>query len=96
MPAFMLKPPCLADWFCGVNAVTTQRQKVVALASGGVLGIGVGTGLNLEHYDKAKVEGIIGLDPGAELQGLARKRRKVFPSRLMPANRRGKPRLGAA
>ena len=66
--------PYLVDWFCGVGAVTKQRAKVVPLASGRVLEIGIGTGLNLAHYDKAKVEKVIGLDPGAELHGLAQKR----------------------
>lgn len=66
--------PYLVDWFCGVDAVTRQRSKVVPGAAGRVLEIGIGTGLNLEHYDKSKVETVIGLDPGAELHGLAQKR----------------------
>lgn len=70
--------PYLVDWCCGIAAVSKQRRKVVPLASGRVLEIGIGTGLNLEHYDKSKVESIIGLDPGAELHGLTRKRIAKF------------------
>lgn len=66
--------PYLVDWFCGVKPVARQRQKVVPLAQGKVLEIGIGTGLNLQHYDLEKVQQVIGLDPGAELHGLARKR----------------------
>lgn len=66
--------PYLIDWFCGVDAVSRQRDKVVPLARGRVLEIGIGTGLNLRHYDKSKIEQVIGLDPGAELHGLAQRR----------------------
>ena len=34
------------------------------------------SGLNLEHYDKARIEKVIGLDPGLEMHRLARKRVK--------------------
>jgi ubiquinone/menaquinone biosynthesis C-methylase UbiE len=66
--------PWLVDLACSVRPVWRQRQKMVPLAQGRVLEIGIGTGLNLEHYDKAKVEKIVGLDPGQEMHPLARKR----------------------
>lgn len=66
--------PYLLDWACGVRPVSRQRAKVVPLARGRVLEIGIGSGLNLPHYDKSQVSEIIGLDPGTELHGLARKR----------------------
>lgn len=53
-----------------------QREKVVPLAQGRVLEIGIGTGLNLEHYDKAKIREIVGLDPALEMHRLAQKRMK--------------------
>jgi ubiquinone/menaquinone biosynthesis C-methylase UbiE len=68
--------PYLIDVACGIKAVRRQRRKVVPLARGQVLEIGIGTGLNLEHYDKAKVKHIVGLDPGVEMHRLARKRVK--------------------
>ena len=66
--------PYLIDIACGIKAVRRQREKVVPLARGQVLEIGIGTGLNLEHYDKARVERIVGLDPGLQMHRLARKR----------------------
>lgn len=66
--------PYLIDLACGVGPVTKQRAKVVPLAQGRVLEIGIGTGLNLPHYDSARVERVIGLDPGMEMHRLARKR----------------------
>ena len=66
--------PYLIDYGCGVKAVRYQREKVVPLARGRVLEIGIGTGLNLRHYDKAKVHSITGLDPALEMHRLAHKR----------------------
>jgi ubiquinone/menaquinone biosynthesis C-methylase UbiE len=54
--------------------VRRQRGKVVPLAQGQVLEIGIGTGLNLEYYDKTRIEKIVGLDPGLEMHQLAQKR----------------------
>jgi ubiquinone/menaquinone biosynthesis C-methylase UbiE len=68
--------PYLLDFVCGIRAVRRQRQKVVPLAQGRVLEIGIGTGLNLEYYDKARVAHIVGLDPGLEMHPLAQKRLK--------------------
>jgi ubiquinone/menaquinone biosynthesis C-methylase UbiE len=66
--------PYVIDMACGIRMVRLQREKVVPLASGRVLEIGIGTGLNLEHYDKTRVDAIVGLDPGLEMHRLARKR----------------------
>lgn len=51
-----------------------MRQKVVPLAQGRVLEVGLGTGLNMPHYDTARVTRITGLDPALELQPRARRR----------------------
>lgn len=66
--------PYLLDWACGIKPVRRQRRKVVPLARGRVLEIGIGTGLNLPHYNRAKVESITGLDPGLQMHRLARRR----------------------
>jgi 2-polyprenyl-3-methyl-5-hydroxy-6-metoxy-1,4-benzoquinol methylase len=58
--------PYIIDVGCGIKPVRLQREKVVPLAQRRVLEIGIGTGLNLEHYDKSKVAKITGLDPGIE------------------------------
>ncbi len=66
--------PCALDIACGLPMVTRMRQRVVPLAHGRVLEVGIGTGLNLAHYDKARVQHITGLDPGVEFQPRARRR----------------------
>ncbi|HSW34249.1 MAG TPA: class I SAM-dependent methyltransferase [Steroidobacteraceae bacterium] len=66
--------PWLVDVACSIRPVSRQRQKVVPLAQGRVLEVGIGTGLNLEHYDKSRIEQIVGLDPGLEMHPQARRR----------------------
>jgi ubiquinone/menaquinone biosynthesis C-methylase UbiE len=66
--------PRFINCACGATPIMKQRQKVVPQASGTVLEIGIGTGLNLPYYDAAKVERLIGLDPSEESWKLAGKR----------------------
>ena len=66
--------PRLTDLACGVRPIRAQRRELVPRARGRVLEVGIGTGLNLEHYDPAHVERIVGLDPGVEMHRLARRR----------------------
>jgi len=55
-----------------MKPIRHQRQKVVPLAQGRVLEVGLGTGLNLPYYDKSKITQIVGLDPA--FHRLTRKR----------------------
>ena len=64
--------PKFLNCACGSKPVARQREKVVPLAEGRVLEIGIGSGLNLPFYDKTKVDEIWGLDPSEELSGMAR------------------------
>lgn len=66
--------PHVLDCACGLAPVTKQRLKVVPLARGRVLEVGIGSGLNLAHYDPQKVTTVIGVDPGAELIEMAQRR----------------------
>lgn len=66
--------PHLIDYACGMGAVMKTRAQVVPLAEGEVLEIGIGSGLNLSFYDPAKVHRIVGVDPSADMQKLARQR----------------------
>ncbi len=66
--------PYVLDLACGIKPVRRQRQKIVPLAQGRVLEIGIGSGLNIPHYDKSRVSRIIGLDPALQMHRLARKR----------------------
>ena len=66
--------PHLIDFACGMGQVMKTRAQIVPQASGRVLEIGIGTGLNLSFYDAKKVSTIVGVDPAAQMQGLARQR----------------------
>lgn len=66
--------PHLLELACGVKPIRRQRQKVVPLACGEALEIGIGTGLNLPFYDRSRVKSIVGVDPALELHPLALRR----------------------
>ena len=65
--------PHLVHFTCGASPAMKQRQKVVPLASGRVLEVGIGSGLNIPLYDQDKVAKVWGLDPSAEMWAIARK-----------------------
>jgi len=66
--------PRFINCACGSRPMMKQREKVVPLASGTVLEIGIGSGLNLPYYEADKVERLIGLDPSEESWELAGER----------------------
>jgi len=65
--------PRLVHFTCGQNPAMRQREKVVPLAQGRVLEIGIGSGLNIPFYDAQKVGHLWGLDPSAEMWAIAQK-----------------------
>ena len=58
---------------CGSKPINYQRQKVVPLAKGKVLDIGIGSGLNIPFYNSDQIDKVIGIDPSHELIELAKK-----------------------
>lgn len=66
--------PWLIDCACGLPAVERQRARIVPLASGRVLEIGIGTGRNLRHYDAGQLAQLLGLDPSLAWHPLAKRR----------------------
>jgi ubiquinone/menaquinone biosynthesis C-methylase UbiE len=66
--------PWLLDVAMSAKPITYQRRKVVPLAEGRVLEIGMGAGQNLAFYDPAKVSHIWGLEPSAEMRERAKAR----------------------
>jgi ubiquinone/menaquinone biosynthesis C-methylase UbiE len=62
--------PHLINWACSTNPNQKQREKIVPLATGDVLEIGFGSGLNLPFFDTDKVRKIWGLEPS---EGMRRK-----------------------
>ena len=63
--------PRLIGCACASKPIMKQRAKVVPKAAGRVLELGIGGGLNLAYYDPAKVTGVFGVDPSAELRARA-------------------------
>ena len=65
--------PKLLDCCCSTKPINYQRSKVVPNASGNVLEIGIGSGLNLPFYEKSKINNLYGIDPSIELCDMAKK-----------------------
>ncbi|MBL6688766.1 MAG: class I SAM-dependent methyltransferase [Pseudomonadales bacterium] len=62
--------PKLLNLAMKAPAMKALRKKLVPLAQGNVLEVGIGSGLNLPYYDKSVR--VTGLDPSLELQVMAR------------------------
>ena len=65
--------PKLLDCCCSTKPINYQRKKIVPNASGNILEIGIGSGLNLPFYEKSKIENLYGIDPSGELCEMAKK-----------------------
>ena len=59
--------PPLIHWTCSMKPIMYQRKKVIPMAKGTVLEIGIGTGLNLPFYNSNKINKIIGLEPSKQM-----------------------------
>lgn len=66
--------PYLLDLACGASTIRRQREKLLPLAEGRVLEVGIGTGQNLRFYDRARVKTLVGVDPALQLHRLALRR----------------------
>ncbi len=71
--------PRFVNCLCSADDIAAERRKVVPHASGIVLEIGIGPGLNLQFYDPARVERVIGVDPSASFLRLGRERHRASP-----------------
>ena len=65
--------PRLLDLVMQQKQMITFRQRIGSAASGRVLDVGIGSGLNLAFYG-AQAESILGVDPSPELLRLAEER----------------------
>ena len=64
--------PRLIKCACSQGQIMKVRSKVVPHASGDVLELGCGGGINMEFYDPARVTSFTGLDPSPELLAMSR------------------------
>lgn len=71
--------PRLVNAACGVAAVARERGRIVPEASGRVLEVGFGSGLNLPFYDPREVRHVWALEPSREIWELARGRVESAP-----------------
>jgi ubiquinone/menaquinone biosynthesis C-methylase UbiE len=58
------------------KSITKQREKVVPYASGRVLEIGIGSGLNFKHYKQSNIKEIFAVEPDSMLLEKAKIRAK--------------------
>ena len=68
--------PHLINCACSGKAVNALRAKVVPLATGEVLEVGIGSALNLHLYDESKVTKVWGLEPSLGMRKRAAKNLK--------------------
>lgn len=71
--------PHVIEKACRSSAILEERKRWVPRAHGEVLEVGVGSGLNLEFYDAAKVGKVTGIDPSAPLLERAASRASTVP-----------------
>lgn len=70
--------PYLLDWAMSDAIFTRYRQELLAAATGDVLEIGFGTGLNLSYYPD-HIHQLVAIDANPGMNALARKRLKASP-----------------
>jgi len=76
--------PHVVHFTCAQKPQRRQRRKVVPLASGTVLEIGFGSGLNLPFYDPSRVDRVLALEPSVEMLRLARELIEASPIPVEP------------
>lgn len=67
--------PWIVEKACRSSEIREERQRWIPQAHGRVLELGIGTGLNLAFYDRARVERVTGIDPVSALLDRAEARR---------------------
>jgi ubiquinone/menaquinone biosynthesis C-methylase UbiE len=71
--------PHVVHFACSLAPAMRQREKVIPLARGVVLEVGIGSGLNLPFYDPARVRKVWGLDPSSTMTDKAQRAARDVP-----------------
>ncbi len=71
--------PTLVDLACSAKPAMRQREKVIPLAQGRVLEVGIGSGLNLRHYRPERVTRLWGLEPCPQMRKRAERAARSAP-----------------
>lgn len=65
--------PYLIDRACSAPPISRHRQSLVPQAKGRVLEVGMGSGINLQHYNTDNIEFVWGLEPSQGMRKRAQK-----------------------
>ena len=71
--------PTIISCGCSMPAIAELRRKLVPRAEGVVVELGIGSGLNLDYYDPAKVTHVYGLEPDPGMLAKARRHAASAP-----------------
>jgi ubiquinone/menaquinone biosynthesis C-methylase UbiE len=71
--------PTLVDFACSGKPTMRQRERVIPMAQGRVLEVGIGSGLNLRYYRPERVTQLWGLDPCPTMRGRAERAARTVP-----------------
>ena len=74
--------PRLVRCVCGQPAIHQKRASLIPQATGQVLEVGCGGGLNFALYDAQNVTGVTGVDPSATLRDMAVRQALAAPARI--------------
>ena len=74
--------PKFLDFCCGMEGFQNKRSQIVPMAHGRVLEIGIGSGLNFEHYNFDKIDEIVGVDPAVSSIAIARSRSSQYNTKI--------------
>jgi ubiquinone/menaquinone biosynthesis C-methylase UbiE len=74
--------PHLINFACGMDMIRKKRASLVPEAKGRVLEVGMGSGLNLSHYDPEKVDLVWGLEPSKGMRRKAQKNLEASPVKV--------------
>ena len=63
----------MVHFACGQKPSMKQREKIIPLAKGAVLEIGIGSGLNIPYYQAHQIDHLWGIDPSSDMWAIAEK-----------------------